>query len=631
MNTTYFKALCGLIILGLLVTGCSERDDPFAPTPEPDPVELEVQLGMTITDDYVPFRSVTIPMVTGGSGEYSYELYRQGELVGNNPIEALLFDEPGTSLIKLKVIDMVTGQADSSSVMVAGQSAPPGLPLETRLYIPETWGYSPLTFVALGLARGGTPPYSYEMIVNDEVIAETDILHYQLYELGQHEVVFRATDANGDTKQSSMPVWIAERPTEPLMRINFQALPPQAYVDQRIGLVTTVYGGQPPFQFEIKVDGQIISTEPTVLYQIPRLGEQMAEVKVTDATGMTSETVARFTGEERYVYVPETTIDATVDNQYPRKGEVSYFHGDARGPCDSIVWTWTNLHYPDPMPLGTGEDVEFEFDFGPWLVKAEAFYQGASVAWDTVSVHVMPPIPPVGPTVDLTSDNYRDYPPFYFTLHSDIDVGDAPIVSIEYRMLTEDGWSHPIPNDNEEDYNGIVYVPGEETYSVTVTDANGLTGTDVVTLTGLEVGALSFNEEMGIWAGPGQTTDSTTLDHSPPEAMMRYYLRGLFVFDVHPDDRAPMVLEFRYSDSSSFYWTIPDLNPERPSEVLIHLGEAPIEQGMEIIIHYTGNIYEKCNGRNEFRRLYGDRESNKANDEGIVITGSSQRPDCLKR
>ncbi len=413
-------------LLPLLVVvfflGACESEAPMAPEIPKIP-ELNVHLGVTNDNDYVPFGSVTIPMVAGGSGKFSYELYRQGELIGNEPIEALRFDEPGFSLIELKVNDLQTGETVSASTRVVAQSALLGAPLEATLYIPSVWGFAPFTFSALGIARGGTLPYSYEMLIDGELVVPEDVLRWQINELGNHQILFRVTDAEGNIAEQFGDVLVTERQPEPVMQIAFNALPSTVKVGQKVGLITNVYGGQPPYQFEISVDSQVISTEPTALYQVNEPGEQMAEVKVTDATGMSSETVARFIGEEPYEYIHPITVDVSAGSYEEQLGEPIAFHADVDG-LDGIFGEYViEWHYilDENVIFGTGEDLSFAFsELGIYDVMAILLKDGQAVATDVVRVLITPADVSENARVDVSASPHEFQLGESSSLHADV-------------------------------------------------------------------------------------------------------------------------------------------------------------------------------------------------------------------
>ena len=284
--------------------------------------------------------------------------------------------------------------------------------------------------------------------------------------------------------------------------------------------------------------------------------------------------------------------------------------GDFKGYSDHITYT--------PTTLGQDE------------LECRVIVNGLMRVNGYGPVTVTPPDGPVGPRVNLISDNHRDYAPFHFTLEADTTSGDAPIVDINWYEIV-DGERQALTDYWGDLYHGIKGSPDDQLFEVEVIDANGLVATDTVWERALTYYAESFGEQKALKVGPSQAVDSNGLSHVPYQTQ-RYYISFLMKFDVANADRADVVVEFKYADGSSWYWTIPDLNPERPSELIVHAGEALVEAGMEIKLHYLGGIYpDKCDGWDRMLYLYGDIESNKsASSEGILlVNGSSQRPIAL--
>jgi len=424
----------------------------------------------------VPFAAATIPLVTGGSGEYGYELSVDDELVGNDPIVIIEFDEVKTYEVKLKVTDLRTGNSQTATVAVNGLEPLPGLPLEATLYTADFFGVVPFTASVLGIVAGGTPPYNYEIIVDGVSLYEDDNAPIHITAAGNHEVVFRATDAVGAVSVSAVNILGLEPEEEPLMRINFIAVPAEVPLGHHVGLITEVLGGQPPFQFQIKVDDNVVSTEPTFLYRMNTLGELMAEVSVTDATGMTSEAVAWMTGYEPYVYTPSTTVDITATPPEQQIGEPIFLHADVRGEYDLIEWLYTNYNQPMPTLIGTGEDVSYEFDLGYHDVEARVFKQGELVATDTVQVLTLPPDQPELPTVDATATPWIGVVPFYTTFHADVRGGTPP-----YDIVWYDASGNSIGCC---DLYRQIDVIGEQLFTVRATDSLGLVATDTIKVAG---------------------------------------------------------------------------------------------------------------------------------------------------
>ncbi|MBT6691783.1 hypothetical protein HOB10_05655 [Candidatus Parcubacteria bacterium] len=609
-----------LLIMVFMVCGCGTEQVSGPDVPE-DPDIFTLHFGVTNDQDYVPFAAATIPMVTGGSGVYSYELYQDGQFLGHDPIQILRFGEIRDYEITLKVRDAETDSVRTATITVAGLQPPEGLPLKSTLYTADFSGTVPFTASLLGIASGGVPPYSYEMIVDDVTLYEDDNVPVYITEEGVHDIVFRVTDAVGTVAQSDVGVYGHEREEDPLMRINFIALPQVVEVGKQTGLVTVVYGGQAPFEFEIKVDGQVVAWEPTYMYQMNTLGELIAMVKVTDATGMSSEIGLSIFGEEPEVYVPSTTVDATVDNPEPQINEKSFFHADLRGEYDLIEWSYTDLNHLDPVPFGTGqENAEFAFDFGQHLAKVEVFYQGASVAWDTVGVFVQPPDPIELLTLDAFAATPQAVAPYTTTLDADPHGGVPPYI-FEWRhngALLAVTTTENIPH--------TVETVGPQLVEVTVIDDVGQTASQAISLVGLlgpGDATISWMVETNLVAGPNDKHDSETVDTGQESSMNRiwFYIR----MDVRNEDREVMTLEVVYADGSRRYWQIPDVLAARPAHFLVDGGEALIEPVIEVNWYYPGGTsVVKCDGWNRVLEIHGSREVPVSHKAAQVIEVKSQ-------
>lgn len=343
--------------------------------------------------------------------------------------------------------------------------------------------------------------------------------------------------------------------------------------------------------------------------------------------------------EDNDVFCPDTgsqeeaclTVDISASPPQQRINEKFHFHADVRGEHDLIQWSHSNRNHPEPIVFGTGQDVQQKLGFGHHLIRADVFYEGAVTGWDTLTVLTLPPLTPRRPSVHLSSDCYLGQPPFYFQLRADITPGDAPITDIKWHEITEDGGRHFIANygDSLQAYMPIV---GKRAFEVEVTDQLCMTDADTVTIVGMTMGAYSWRYVFDLKVGPSQVADVDSMyEHSPMAPMMPYHLRGLFHFGVSDENRAPLVMEIEYSDGSRWYYTIPDVNPERPSEVLVHFGEVPIEWNMKVRLHYTGSPDPAVTEYNGLQSIYGNLEFNKQTNYDIQVTGSRQRPDILPR
>lgn len=464
------RALSGVLLIMILILAGCDTDQVTGPKLVNESAELTLHFGVTNDRDYVPFAATTIPMVTGGSGVYSYELYRNGHLLGHDPITTVRFDEVGDYELMLKVRDAETDSVRTATVTVSALQALPDLPLEVTVYTADFSGIVPFQASVLGIARGGKPPYAYEVFVDGVSLYNDDNVLVYITEEGNHEVLFRVTDANGTTVQDGVSIYGQLPEEDPLMRINFIAIPQVVERGKSTGLITQVYGGKAPFQFEIRVDNEVVSYEPTHLYQVDFLGEKIAEVKVTDATGMSSEIGLSIFGVEPYIYIPPVTVDVTASPYEAQQGEDISFHADVRGGnYDLVEWYVVG----DPIEIGRGDDITRNFhDLGFEYVEARVYNWGNFLAADTVRVTITPADGPEIPTVDATATPWVGVAPFYTTLHADVRGGTPP-----YDVIWYDVNGNSIGCCN---LYRLIDRPGEYMFEVRATDSLGQVAADTL-------------------------------------------------------------------------------------------------------------------------------------------------------
>lgn len=326
-----------IALLGALVAGCSEQAT--LPTLPPEPNELGVELGASVTSAVVPFWTTSIPRITGGVQPYDIELFYDDEIVSDQAVKMVKVVTVAEHTLRLKVTD-AAGVVVEASVTITGLEPVPGAPLTAQLFTADYFGTIPFTAAVFGIAHGGVEPYSYQMLLDGLLIYEDNIGPIYITGAGNHVVTFVVTDAEQHTEQASVNILGLEPESEPLMRIGFVATPTQVYLGNSVTLITGIFGGQPPFVVQQLVDGVVVSTEPMSVYQTMTLGTHLAETRVTDATGMTSETTASFTVVAAPVYVPPLTIDVTATPWHGVAPFYTALHADVRGgrPPYTVDW-----------------------------------------------------------------------------------------------------------------------------------------------------------------------------------------------------------------------------------------------------------------------------------------------------
>jgi hypothetical protein len=715
-----------LFLLPLLVAmfflGACESEAPLlAPPVVEETPGLQVSFGLSNTEDYIPFDSTTIPMVSGGSRDCDFELFLDGQSLGNDPIQIIRFEEVRVYEIKLRVTDRETGEVKEALASASGLELPEGASLENWLVVPRPIVRVGDDVFVSGGARGGSDRYEHVMLLNGESVGQVAIMPVTIHELGDNELVLKTTDIETGEVILSQPFMVVGLDPEPTpeLQMTMVLAPKRVQVNNPVFISMAAMSGTPPYGGFIKVDGQVISGDFVAVFTPTEIRGYHVECHIYDSGGeslVIEEMIDPYEPDAAYVHPTTVTISGPHEQQ---AGEDFQQNADVDGdPGYSLRW----YKEGQSEPFAWGEDITVSFDNpGFQEIKVEVYYDDVfacdktrrltvtpadafddsrvdvsmtpaefqlgdsatghadvhnligeyALEWYEVytggflgygnditytpaaqgeheiecrvimsdlmrvngygSVTVTPPDSPVGPSVNLGSDNYRDYAPFCFTLDADTTPGDAPIVDINWYEVIG-GQRRPLTDYWGDLFHGIKGSLDDQLFEVEVIDANGLVATDSLWERALAHGE-SWSEIKDLKVGPSQAVDTGSLSHTP-DYPQRYYISFLMKFDVNNADRADVVVELKYPDGSSWYLTVPDLNPERPSELIVRAGEVLIEAGMEIKLHYLGAIYpDKCDGWDRISRVYGDANSNKSTpSEGVlVVTGSSQRPDGLSR
>lgn len=259
--------------------------------------------------------------------------------MGQQPIGLAVVETIGEHSLRLRVTDAL-GVTAEASVDLLGLAPLPGIPLSADLFTADFVGQVPFSTSVFGLAQGGVEPYEYSLAVDGVALYEDNTGPVHITELGNHEVTFVVVDAEGSRAEASVNILGLAPTAEPLMRIGFVATPSDVHVGEQVALLTTVYGGQPPYVFAVSVDGVLITDIPMSLYQAGALGQHVAHVRVTDATGMSSEMSSTFNVTAAPLYVPPLTIDVTAT---PWTGVAPFYtslHADVRGGTPPYTVDW---------------------------------------------------------------------------------------------------------------------------------------------------------------------------------------------------------------------------------------------------------------------------------------------------
>ncbi|MFA6467124.1 MAG: hypothetical protein WCV71_04665 [Patescibacteria group bacterium] len=325
-------------------------------------------------------------------------------------------------------------------------------------------------------------------------------------------------------------------------------------------------------------------------------------------------------GEADTPMLPETpdstSVDATVDNPYPQKGEVSYFHADVRGSYDELRWSYTDLNNPDPVSIGTGEDVDFELDFGRHLAMVEVFYQGASVDWDTVGVFVLPPDAVVPVTVTASAAVVHGPVPRWTGADAD---GQGGFGELDYYWRKGDaiiGYGESI------DYH--MTTVGPDTLWVFATDEIGQWDSNFVILTGEvdQTEVVTWSACPNIWVGPSDDFSRATTTVQVSGNYENGYLK--IEWDALSAGHADAILaEILLPNEHRYAWRFDKPAAWGQKIVYYEVGDLNLQAGEVTLNLYWlgGDKSDKCTGRDTWRLVEANAEIPLDKSSDVLVVG----------
>jgi hypothetical protein len=387
--------ILSLLVALLFVGACSEAPFTAPPIPE-DPIELQVSLGLSNVEGYVPFDATTIPMVSGGSGDYDLELFRDDQSLGNDPVQIIRFNEVGAYEFKLKVTDRETGEVkESDLVSVNGLELPPGAPL-------ENWLTSPNPIVRVGEdvfmhggARGGSGHYNQRILLAGNPVGLVPIMPVTIYELGDNELVLETTDIEtGEVIRtpSFMVVGLDPEPTPELQGAMVLA-PKRVAVGDPVFITTVGMSGTPPYAGRIEIDGQLISGGFMAVFTPQEERGYHVKCYLNDSAGASLVMEDMIDAYEPEEETHPVTVDISGQHE-EQAGNPFYLHADVDGieyvygsEDPAILWYMDG----ESEPFNGGSDIVVTFDNPGWeYINVQVYYQDELVASQAKRLTVTP-------------------------------------------------------------------------------------------------------------------------------------------------------------------------------------------------------------------------------------------------
>ncbi|PYB68153.1 hypothetical protein DMB44_05380 [Thermoplasma sp. Kam2015] len=261
--------------------------------------------------------------VSNGTSPYKYEWYVNGQALSNSSSFSYSFASPGNYTVEVEITDAVGKTAVSSTTVTVHPD--PSVSAKAD-YSQMDAGYAE-TFTASG--SGGLSPYTYEWVLDGNVISTSASFTYVFNAVGTYTVTVKMTDANGYTVSSNVTVDVVSPPS-----VSFSVK--YVYIDQGVQdefNATPLYGTS-PYNYTWYVNGAIIGYGPSIAHAFPAPGTYYVNVTLRDYFGYTA-TFSRAVYVEPLpvasIYANRTAIDEGMS--------VSFLSG-VSGGVSPYNYTW---------------------------------------------------------------------------------------------------------------------------------------------------------------------------------------------------------------------------------------------------------------------------------------------------
>lgn len=201
-----------------------------------------------------------------------------GSIVGTGETLDYAFRQPGTFEVELTVADDDGSTTRVSRIVTVTENEPP----EARInYEPSSPGQGETVSFEANAVDSDGEVVEYQWLVDGEIAAETPAFNDTLVEPGDHEVRLVVTDNEGAEATASVNVTVNAPPTAEISISNTtpvvnQSISLSAQAQDQIGEIQ---------RYQWRVDGEVVSTAPTLDYAFEEGGEHEIVLVVTDESG----------------------------------------------------------------------------------------------------------------------------------------------------------------------------------------------------------------------------------------------------------------------------------------------------------------------------------------------------------
>ncbi|PLX24900.1 hypothetical protein C0580_03665 [Candidatus Parcubacteria bacterium] len=356
-------------------------------------------------------------------------------------------------------------------------------------------------------------------------------------------------------------------------------------------------------------------------------------VKVTDATGMSSEIGLSIFGVEPDIYIPPLTVDVTASPHQAQQGEDISFHADVRGgDYDLVEWYVVG----NDVEIGRGDDITHNFQrLGFEYVEARVYNWGNFLAADTVRVTITPMDAPDSLSVDVTGGPQGLVEPVTATLEAHPSGGDGNYQYIWYWPTADHVFSterFPIIGD---------LMAGSHTFICEVTDGIGNTADDEIVITVLEQpddNTLIWSVCPNLQVGPSDDFASTTATVEVSGEYRNGYLQ--IEWDAVPSGTSSEVLvEVLRSDEHRYTWHLIKPSSWGRKTVYYEVGSLNLQEGeVSLNMYWLGDDKSsksaaRCDGWDKWQLIWANTTmpADKAGDAMVIDLDHPDRSHYIQR
>ncbi len=334
------------------------------------------------------------------------------------------------------------------------------LPLNVQVGASVDHGVAPLDVDFTATVVSGNEPLEFSWDFGDGGTSTDQNPSHTFTQAGEFTVSLTVTDAKQQTATESLTITVAEQ-----LQVTVAADPTDGIVPLLVNLSSQVSGGTEPFTYawDFGDGGSADSPSPSHLYQVS--GTFDATLTVSDSWGQTAQASVTITARDDHVPVAAITANPTVG---VTPLEVA-FQGNAVGGDAPLSYSW---NFGDGETSDEQNPTHTFTNPGTYTVVLVVTDADGDEGTDTVDIQVASNQTPV---VEIEAEPQEGIEPLRVRLAAKVAGGNPPITY---------AWDFDGDGNVDSSLPEVMHTfsAGQYQVSVTVTDADGDTASDQVTI-----------------------------------------------------------------------------------------------------------------------------------------------------